>query len=70
MSKVSGTFDQVIPMDIMTREKAQEYTENEAHKRAVKKRADEHTLEVIDVVEVPLVPLSQSCWRFIGDQFS
>lgn len=28
-------------MDIMTREKAQEYTENEARKRAVEKRADD-----------------------------
>lgn len=58
-------------MDNMTREKAQEYAENEARKRAVEKGADEHTLEVIDVVEVPLAYLPGNAVRYylrvVGD---
>jgi len=71
LSKVSGTFDQVIPMDNTTREKAREYAENEARRRAVEAGADEQTLEVIDVMEVPLAYLPGNAVRYylrvVGD---
>lgn len=71
LSKVSGTFDQVIPMDNTTREKAREYAENEARKRAVEKGADKQTLEVIEIVEVPLAYLPGNAVRYylrvVGD---
>lgn len=71
LSKVSGTFDQVIPMDNTTREEAREYAEKEARRKAVEKGADEQTLEVIDVMEVPLAYLPGNAVRYylrvIGD---
>ena len=57
LSEVSGTFDQVISMDNTTREDARTYAEKEAKRKAVEAGADEKTLEVIDVVEVPLAYL-------------
>ena len=71
LSEVSGTFDQVISMDNTTREDARTYAEKEAKRKAVEARADEKTLEVIDVVEVPLAYLPGNAVRYylkvIGD---
>jgi len=58
-------------MDNTTREKAREYAENEARRRAVEAGADEQTLEVIDVMEVPLAYLPGNAVRYylrvVGD---
>lgn len=72
LSEVSdGTFDQVISMDNTTREDARTYAEKEAKRKAVEAGADEKTLEVIDVVEVPLAYLPGNAVRYylkvIGD---
>ena len=47
-----------------TREKAREYAESEARRRAVEAGADEQTLEVIDVMEVPLAYLPGNAVRY------
>lgn len=64
-------FDQVVPMDNTTREKARENAENEARRKAVEAGADEKTLEVIDVMEVPLAYLPGNAVRYflkvVGD---
>ncbi|KAL9952326.1 hypothetical protein ACROYT_G039563 [Oculina patagonica] len=71
LSKVSGTFDQVIPMNNTTREKARAKAEHVARARAVKEGADEQTLSVIDVMEVPLAYLPGNAVRYylrvVGD---
>ena len=71
LSKVSGTFDHVVPLKSTTREKAWEVAERGAHKRAVEAGADEQTLEVIDKDEVPLAYLPGNVVRFylkvVGD---
>ncbi|KAK2547285.1 putative D-/L-hydantoinase subunit A [Acropora cervicornis] len=71
LSKVSGTFDHVVPLKNTTREKAWEVAERGAHKRAVEAGADEQTLEVIDKDEVPLAYLPGNVVRFylkmVGD---
>lgn len=58
-------------MDNTTREKAREYAENEARRRAVEAGADAETLEVIDVMEVPLAYLPGNAVRYylrvVGD---
>lgn len=58
-------------MDNTTREEAREYAEKEARRKAVEKGADEQTLEVIDVMEVPLAYLPGNAVRYylrvIGD---
>ena len=58
-------------MDNTSREKAREYAENEARRRAVEKGAEEQTLEVIDIMEVPLAYLPGNAARYylrvIGD---
>ena len=58
-------------MDNTTREKAREYAEKEARRKAVEKGADEQTLEVIDVMEVPLAYLPGNAVRYylrvVGD---
>lgn len=71
LSKVSGTYDQVIPMNNTTREKAREDAEQVARERAVKEGADEQTLKVIDVMDVPLAYLPGNAVRYylkvVGD---
>ena len=71
LSEVSGTFDQVISMDNTTREDARTYAEKEAKRKAVEAGADEKTLEVVDVVDVPLAYLPGNAVRYylkvIGD---
>lgn len=57
MSKVSGTFDQVVPLKNTTREKVRIEAEQMARKRAMEAGADEQTLQVIDRDEVPLAYL-------------
>lgn len=68
---MSGTFDRVVPMGNTTREKARENAENEARRKAVEAGADEKTLEVIDVMEVPLAYLPGNAVRYflkvVGD---
>lgn len=58
-------------MDNTTHEKAREYAENEARRRAVEKGADEQTLEVVDIMEVPLAYLPGNATRYylrvVGD---
>ena len=58
-------------MDNTTREDARTYGEKEAKRKAVEAGADEKTLEVIDVVEVPLAYLPGNAVRYylkvIGD---
>lgn len=58
-------------MDNTTREKARENAENEARRKAVEAGADEKTLEVIDVMEVPLAYLPGNAVRYflkvVGD---
>ncbi|XP_022808013.1 uncharacterized protein LOC111345029 [Stylophora pistillata] len=71
LSKVSGTFDHVVPLKNTTRENAWEEAERGARKRAVEAGADEQTLEVIDKEEVPLAYLPGNVVRFylkvVGD---
>ena len=71
MSKVSGTFDQVVPLKNTTREKVGEEAEQVARRRAVEAGADEQTLEVIDKDEVPLAYLPGNvvrCYlKVVGD---
>lgn len=57
LSKVSGTFDQVVPLKNTTREKVRIEAEQMARKRAMEAGADEQTLQVIDRDEVPLAYL-------------
>ena len=47
LSKVSGTFDQVVPLKNTTREKVRIEAEQMARKRAMEAGADEQTLQVI-----------------------
>ena len=58
-------------MDNTTRVNAREYAEQGARKKAVEASADEQTLEVIDVMEVPLAYLSGNAVRYylkvVGD---
>jgi len=58
-------------MDNTAREKARENAENEARRKAVEAGADEKTLEVIDVMEVPLAYLPGNAVRYflkvVGD---
>ena len=58
-------------MDNRTRANAREYAEKEARKKAVEAGADEQTLEVIDVMEVPLAYLPGNAVRYylkvVGD---
>ena len=58
-------------MDNTTRADAREYAEKEARRRAVEAGADEQTLEVIDVMEVPLAYLPGNAVRYylkvVGD---
>ena len=71
LGKVSGTYDRVIPMKNTTREKAREEAEQVARERAVKEGADEQTLKVIDVMDVPLAYLPGNAVRYylkvVGD---
>ena len=57
LSKVSGTFDQVVPLKNTAREKVRIEAEQMARKRAMEAGADEQTLQVIDRDEVPLAYL-------------
>lgn len=58
-------------MNNTTREKAREEAEQVARERAVKEGADEQTLSVIDVMEVPLAYLPGNAVRYylrvVGD---
>ena len=58
-------------MNNTTREKAREKAEQVARARAVKEGADEQTLSVIDVMEVPLAYLPGNAVRYylrvVGD---
>lgn len=71
LGKVSGTYDRVIPMKNTTREKAREDAEQVARELAVKEGADEQTLKVIDVMDVPLAYLPGNAVRYylkvVGD---
>ena len=50
-------------MENTTRADAREYAEKEARRRAVEAGADEETLEVVDVMEVPLAYLTGNAVR-------
>lgn len=71
LSKVSGTYDKVIPLKDTTREKVREDAEKVAREQAVKEGADENTLKVIDVMDVPLAYLPGNAVRYylkvVGD---
>lgn len=71
LSKVSGTFDQVVPLKNTTREKVRIEAEQMARKRAMEAGADEQTLQVIDRDEVPLAYLPGNVVRYflkvVGD---
>lgn len=71
LSKVSGTYDKVIPLKDTTREKVREDAEKVAREQAVKEGADENTLQVIDVMDVPLAYLPGNAVRYylkvVGD---
>lgn len=71
LSKVSGTYDKIIPLKDTTREKVREDAEKVAREQAVKEGADENTLKVIDVMDVPLAYLPGNAVRYylkvVGD---
>jgi len=54
ISKVSGTYEQLIDFDKNPREKALEEAKKEAAELAVKAGAVRETVEIIDVEDVPL----------------
>jgi len=58
-------------MEKKTRAEAREFAEKEARQKAVEAGADEETLEVIDVMEVPLAYLLGNAVRYylkvVGD---
>lgn len=58
-------------MEKQTRAEAREFAEKEARKKTLEAGADEQTLEVIDVMEVPLAYLPGNAVRYylkvVGD---
>lgn len=54
ISKVSGTYEQLVDYDVIPREQALEQAKTEAAKLAVGAGAKESTVEIIEVEDVPL----------------